>query len=55
MLLLFVGGVMNPLWIAGITVVVLVEKLFSRGPAVPRVIGSGLVAAAGAVVLVRLV
>jgi predicted metal-binding membrane protein len=54
MLLLFVGGVMNPLWIAGITAVVIVEKLLSRGLVVQRVIGSGLVAASGVVVLARL-
>jgi predicted metal-binding membrane protein len=54
MLLLFVGGVMNLLWIAGITVVIMVEKLLSRGRVVQRVIGAGLVAAA-ALVLVRVV
>jgi predicted metal-binding membrane protein len=52
MLLLFVGGVMNLLWIAGITLLVVVEKLLTRGRVVPRVIGSGLVAAA-VLVLVR--
>ena len=54
MLLLFVGGVMNLLWIAGITVVIMVEKLLSRGRVVQRVIGAGLVAAA-ALVLVRVI
>jgi predicted metal-binding membrane protein len=52
MLLLFVGGVMNVLWVAGITVVVVVEKLLSRGRSVQRVVGTGLVLAA-IVVLVR--
>ena len=53
MLLLFVGGVVNLLWVAGITVVIVVEKLLSRGRVVQRVIGAGLVAAAAVLVLVR--
>jgi predicted metal-binding membrane protein len=39
MSLLFVGGVMNLLWIAGITVFVLLEKGFVRGPWLSRVAG----------------
>jgi predicted metal-binding membrane protein len=31
MLLLFVGGVMNLLWVVGLTVIVAVEKLVRRG------------------------
>ena len=53
MLLLFVGGVMNLLWIAGITLLVVVEKLLTRGILASRLIGSGLVAAACAVLLVH--
>ena len=39
MALLFVGGVMNPLWIAGIVVLVLIEKLFPAARWVPRAAG----------------
>ncbi|MGK2963037.1 MAG: DUF2182 domain-containing protein [Gemmatimonadaceae bacterium] len=39
MLLLFVGGVMNLLWVAGISAVVLIEKLSPSGPMVARVSG----------------
>jgi predicted metal-binding membrane protein len=50
MLLLFVGGVMNLLWIAGLAVVVLVEKLMP-GPWLGRIAGT-LLAAAGVWLLV---
>ena len=33
MLLLFVGGVMNSIWIAGLSVLVLLEKLVPQGGA----------------------
>jgi predicted metal-binding membrane protein len=46
MLLLFVGGVMNLLWVAVLGVVVLAEKL-STGPWLGR-IGGGLMMAYGA-------
>ena len=39
MLLLFVGGVMNLLWVAGLAVVVLAEKL-SAGPWMGRIGGA---------------
>lgn len=52
MMLLFVGGVMNLLWVAGITLAVTMEKLMSRGRGMQRAIGAGLVIAA-VVVLVR--
>jgi predicted metal-binding membrane protein len=39
MALLFVGGVMNILWIVALTVVVAVEKLAPRGPLFGRAIG----------------
>jgi predicted metal-binding membrane protein len=47
MALLFVGGVMNVLWIAGIAVLVLVEKTVPTGRLVPRVSGALLMAAGG--------
>jgi len=42
MLLLFVGGVMNLLWIAVLTMIVIVEKHVVRGRSFGRVIGIGL-------------
>ena len=44
MLLLFVGGVMNLLWIAVLTMIVIVEKHVVRGRTFGRVIGIGLMA-----------
>jgi predicted metal-binding membrane protein len=49
MLLLFVGGVMNLLWVAAIAALVLAEKLFARGPWLQRSIG--VAAAIGALAL----
>jgi predicted metal-binding membrane protein len=43
MALLFVGGVMNPLWVGGLALLVLVEKLVPRGDLVGRLVGVGLV------------
>jgi predicted metal-binding membrane protein len=43
--LLFVGGVMNLLWIAAIAVYVLLEKVLVTGQAVPRLVGTALIAA----------
>lgn len=43
MLLLFVGGVMNIVWIAGIAAVVLLEKVLSDGRNVSRLVGAGLI------------
>jgi len=43
MALLFVGGVMNLYWIAGLAVYVLVEKLFRHGEKFGKVTGAGLV------------
>ncbi len=45
MLLLFVGGVMNILWIAAITIFVLAEKLLPGGDRMGRAAGVLLVAA----------
>jgi predicted metal-binding membrane protein len=47
MALLFVGGIMNLVWIAGLTVYVLIEKLLPRGEVVARVAGGLLVALGG--------
>jgi len=38
--LLFVGGVMNLLWIAGLAIYVLLEKLAPFGPALARISGA---------------
>jgi predicted metal-binding membrane protein len=45
MALLFVGGVMNLLWIAGLAIFVLLEKLLPTGRLVPRIAGAVMVAA----------
>ena len=50
MLLLFVGGVMNIAWIAGLAAAVLLEKVLSDGRNVSRLIGGVLVL--GGVVLI---
>ena len=41
--LLFFGGVMNLLWIAGITLFVLLEKVLPIGARAGRVAGTGMV------------
>jgi predicted metal-binding membrane protein len=45
MTLLFVGGVMNVLWIAALSILVLSEKLLPAGRLVPRLAGLVLIAA----------
>lgn len=52
MALLFVGGVMNMLWIAGIAILVLLEKTVTTGQLIPRISGA-LMAAAGTWLLSR--
>jgi predicted metal-binding membrane protein len=52
MALLFVGGVMNILWIAGLAVLILIEKVLPVGPRVSRLTGVALVVW-GAIVLFR--
>jgi predicted metal-binding membrane protein len=47
MALLFVGGVMNPVWIAALTVFVLAEKLLPLEPYISRFAGLAALAAAG--------
>lgn len=44
MALLFVGGVMNIVWIAGLTIFVLLEKVVPTGRIISRVSGAGLTA-----------
>ena len=43
--LLFVGGILNVLWIAAISAFVLIEKIVPAGKLVPRVAGLGLLVA----------
>ena len=52
MALLFFGGVMNLLWIGGLTLFVLLEKVSSCGALAGRMIGA-VVAVCGLLVLVR--
>jgi predicted metal-binding membrane protein len=52
MALLFVGGVMNVLWIGLLALFVIVEKLAPRGPAVARIAGAVLVAWGAATLIV---
>ena len=52
MALLFVGGVMNVLWIAAIAILVLAEKVIPAGRVISRIAGAGLFAG-GAWVLVQ--
>jgi predicted metal-binding membrane protein len=52
MALLFVGGVMNLLWIAGLTIFVLLEKIIPTGRLVPRLAGAAM-ATAGLFLLYR--
>jgi predicted metal-binding membrane protein len=54
MALLFVGGVMNVVWIAGISALVLLEKAVPAGRALGRMAGIGFVAAGVWALLVRL-
>lgn len=50
--LLLVGGIMNVLWIAGLTILILLEKLVPTGRLIPRISGA-LIAAAGVWLLVH--
>jgi predicted metal-binding membrane protein len=47
MLLLFIGGVMNLLWIAGIAILTYLEKNLAQGRQLTRLIGAGLIIAGG--------
>jgi predicted metal-binding membrane protein len=44
MALLFIGGIMNVLWIAGLAVLILAEKVIPAGRILSRIAGIGLVA-----------
>jgi predicted metal-binding membrane protein len=46
MLLLFVGGVMNLAWVAGLMLLVLLEKLAPHGRWIARLAGAAAIAAA---------
>ncbi len=52
MALLFVGGLMNVLWIAALALLVMIEKLFPIGPRVSRLTGTALMVW-GAIVLLN--
>jgi predicted metal-binding membrane protein len=52
MALLFVGGVMNLVWIAGLTLVVLIEKLSPAGETIGKLAGVLLIVWAVATLLV---
>ena len=51
MLLLFVGGVMNLVWIAALTLIVAVEKLAPIGAAIAKAMGAALIAGGGALLV----
>ena len=51
MALLFVGGVMNLVWIAALTVLVLLEKIVPRGELLARAAGAAFVVAGGFLLL----
>ena len=44
MALLFVGGVMNVLWIATLAILVLAEKVIPAGRLISRISGAGFIA-----------
>ncbi|ODR98831.1 hypothetical protein AUC68_06445 [Methyloceanibacter methanicus] len=50
MLLLFVGGVMNLVWIAGLSLFVAIEKLAPFGPKLAKVLAVVLIGAGGALI-----
>jgi predicted metal-binding membrane protein len=54
MALLFVGGVMNMLWVAGLSILVLLEKLTPVGQNLTRLIGAALLAGGGWILLTEL-
>jgi predicted metal-binding membrane protein len=43
MLLLFVGGIMNPAWIAVLSLLVVVEKIVPLGPQLAHLVGAILI------------
>ena len=53
MILLFAGGIMNVVWIAGLSIVVMIEKLVPRGDIIANGIGLVLIVT-GCVILAGL-
>lgn len=53
MALLFVGGVMNLVWIAGLALLVLIEKLAPLGLSIGRVLGAVLIVAGVSLLITR--
>ena len=51
MALLFVGGVMNLIWIAALTLLVAAEKLTPGGPWIARISGAALILWGAAILL----
>ena len=51
MALLFVGGVMNLIWVVGLTMLVAAEKLLPGGLWLARIVGIGMVVVGGALIL----
>ena len=51
MLLLFVVGTMNMLWIAALTALVLIEKVAPRGELVARIAGVAMIAVGGSTII----
>ena len=51
MALLFVGGIMNLLWVAGLTLLVAAEKLVPGGLWVARIAGIAMIVWGGALLL----
>jgi predicted metal-binding membrane protein len=47
MLLPFIGGLMNPVWMAAATLLALAERIFPRGDRVARLSGAGLIVLGG--------
>jgi predicted metal-binding membrane protein len=45
MALLFAGGIMNMLWVVGLSIAVLAEKLLPKGEWIGKAIGIGLIGA----------
>ncbi len=54
MLLLFVGGIMNLVWIAGLAIFVLLEKLLPQGVHVARLSGGAMLLAGGYLLIMAL-
>jgi hypothetical protein len=54
MALLFVGGVMNVLWIAGLSILILLEKIVPVGGMLARMVGVGFVASGTVLLFNRL-